>query len=405
LRLLRGNGAYISAFAMNTSLGAGTMAVTYRATSMGAAPLDLGLLALLAAAAYVLACFCLGRLSDIWGRRTSILAGAALNAAALGSAVMVSRMWHLWLVLGTSSVAAALFWPALEADIGDHSPSPAALARRMGRFNIAWCSGLACMGVSLGYVGEQASQEAVLLAAAGFSLLTLPAHLWRRFEPEAAAAAAQTTSPNSASTGFWLGALLLNFAATGTNAAFRYHVPEVTGAGHSAAGGAFLSALFAAEVVVFVILGRRAGWRPGLGSLGFSALLVTLGAAVCGLSWHPVPFTLGCIMTGAGCGAIYNASLCCSVAAEHGRGHRGGVHEAAIGLGGGLLPFAGGLTAWFLGSGHAAAGMLLFLLPAAGMLLASLIAAPLLLAASRPAGRVAPSPENGRQPPCGTRAA
>ncbi len=361
VRLARRNFAYVSAFLMDICLGAGTIAFTYIAKKepLNAGPAHLGGMALVAAGVYVVSSLVFGKLSDRWGRRCSIAVACLVGSAAFGLGAAVTKLWHIYALMAVSAAAMGAFWPALEADISDHS-TPAELPRRIGRFNVAWCSGFAIAGLAAGHLGEHVNQRAVLLATAGAGLLNLVVYLLRTFEPESFPARepderAVHRAATRAGT-FWKMALILNFAAMGLNAALRYHVPSVTGGERSALGGTYLALIFAAETLTFLVLGRWHGWHYRSAPLAAAWALLVAGGLLCGLTPMKLLFGAGCVLIGVGCGVIYNSSIYYSVSAETGRGHRGGVHESALGLGaavipylGGVLmavPWAGGLLAW-----------------------------------------------------------
>jgi MFS family permease len=350
VRRARRNFAYLSAFGMDLSLGAGMVAFNYLAKKKyGAEPWQLGLLALISAGVYVGSSLLLGRLSDRCGRRPCIVAGCLLGAAAFGLGALVRDLWHIYVLMGISATAMGAFWPALEADISDNS-GPRELPGRVGRFNVAWCAGFAVTGFSAGALCQLIGHRKVLLMAAGIILLVIVVHLLRTFESEEPALpepadCRQRASPGRAAA-FWKMALVLNFAAMGANSLLRYHVPTVTGGERSALGGTYLTILFTAETLTFILLGRWHGWHHRGWPLTLSCFLVAAGGLLCGLGaqWVWV-FAAGCALTGIGCGLIYNSSIYYSVAAESARGRRGGIHESALGMGAAVVPFAGGMVA------------------------------------------------------------
>jgi MFS family permease len=371
VRRVRRNLAYTTAFLMDLTLGAGLIAFTYLAKEeYHATPGQLGLIALISAGVYCVASLMLGKISDRFGRRPSIIAGSLAGAAVFAIGVSTGGLWHIYFLMGASAVAMASFWPALEADISDNS-TPLVLPRRIGRFNVAWCAGFAVTGLAAGGLCQLIGHLSVLLAAAVLGILIVPLYLFRTFEAEEP----PPGEPNGRRAGasveraaaFWKIALILNFAAMGANAALRYHVPTVTGGERSALGGAYLSLLFGAEVLTFVVLGKWHGWHYRGAPLIGAVLLLVIGCALCGLSPSPWLFGSGCALIGIGCGLVYNSSIYYSVAAETQKGHRGGIHEAVLGLGaavvpyvGGLLaiaPWAGGQLAWPTGTPFLAAGI------------------------------------------------
>jgi MFS family permease len=350
IRRARNNFAFLTAFCTDLVLGGGLIAFNYMAKDeYQATPGQLGLIALISAGVYFAASLLLGRLSDRWGRRPSIVAGCLLGAAVFATGIHVRELWHIYVLMALSAAAMASFWPALEADISDHS-SPRQLPRRVGRFNVAWCSGFAVTGLAAGGLCQWIGHRGVLFIAACIGLLTIPIYLARTFQSEDPAPVEPEEDRRRASAGraetFWKMALVLNFAAMGANAVLRYHVPTVTGGERSALGGAYLTVLFTAETLTFIILGKWHGWHYRGSPLTASCLLILAGGVLCGFCHGSVPvFAAGCALTGVGCGLIYNSSIYYSVAAETRKGHRGGIHESALGLGAAIVPYVGGLMA------------------------------------------------------------
>jgi MFS family permease len=380
----RNNFAYLAAFCMDLSLGAGLVAFSYIAKkTYGATPGQLGLIALISAGVYFGASLVLGRLSDRFGRKPSVIAGSLLGAATFACGAFVSELSHLYILMGIFSAAMASFWPALEADISDNSTAEQ-LPRRVGRFNVAWCSGFAATGLFAGFLCAHPSigHRNVLLMAAGIALLVIPIFLLRTYDHDTQPPEEPVKCLKRASEGrvaaFWKMALILNFAAMGTNAVLRYHVPTVTGGERCALGGAYLTILFTAETLTFLLLGRWHAWHHRGWPLAAACLLVVIGGTLCGLAPSSIPlFAGGCALTGIGCGLIYNSSIYYSVATESGKGHRGGIHESALGLGAAVVPYAGGLMAMLsvLASHEDWRKGMPFLVGVGFMLLASLAAA------------------------------
>jgi MFS family permease len=126
-------------------------------------------------------------------------------------------------------------------------------------------------------------------------------------------------------------------------------MPAVTGGEHSALGGIYGALFFGAQVAVFALLARTSRWHFRAAPLVAGSLAAVGGAVLCGLCQSVPVFAAGCLLGGLGCGVAYFSSIYYSIAAATGKGHRGGIHEAALGAGGGVIPFLGGTlanTAW-----------------------------------------------------------
>jgi MFS family permease len=345
--LLRRNGAYLAAFLMDCALAIASIGSYYLAKrEFGADSAGLGLLNLVMAGSYVVFCLILGPLSDRWGRRRLIVFGVVCGVAALVLAAGAGSFWQLCAAMALFSAGQGAYWPALEADIADHS-SPLELPRRLGKFNASWCLGFVVGWPLGGIVGQGLEPRVVLLIGAGVALLTQAAYLVRVFAPEpvdgaepdefSRERAARRAVP------FWTIALVLNFAAMGLSNTLRSQAPEVTGGEHMALGGLYGALFFGAQVGVFVLLALWRGWHYRAAPLVAGSAVAVVGAGICGLSPWPVSFSLGCLLSGLGCGVAYYSSIYYSVAAAAARGHRGGIHEAVLGAGGAAVPYAGGL--------------------------------------------------------------
>lgn len=387
----RNNFAYLAAFCMDLALGAGLIALNYLAKdSYRASPGQLGTMALLSAGVYFGSSLVFGRLSDRWGRRPSITTGCLLAAAAFAAGSRASSLGQIYLLAAVTAAAMGFVWPALEADISDNA-SPRQLPGRIGRFNVAWCTGFAVTGLSAGTLCQLLGHRVVLLAVGGIALATTFVFLGRTFDTadETPGPAEPPECPSLRMPGgavvFWKVALLLNFAAMGANATLRYHVPTVTGGARSALGGTYLTVLFSAQTITFLFLGRWHGWHYRAWPLAAASGLIAGGGLLCFLGPSSIPvFTAGCALSGVGCGLVYNSSIYYSVASESAKGHRGGIHESVLALGAAVVPYLGGLIAMLpvlAGRAEMRKGMP-FLTAAAFMLLAFLAGFGILLRGS-----------------------
>jgi MFS family permease len=347
--LLRRNGAYLAAFLMDGTLAFATIGSTYLAArKFDAGPAGLGLLNLVTAGSYVVFCLLLGPLSDRLGRRRLIIFGAVCDAAGLVLASGAGSFWELCLAMTLFSAGQGAYWPALEADIADHS-SALELPRRLGKFNAAWCLGFVVGWPLGGVVGQSLDPRIVLLLGALVALSTQAAYLVRVFAPEPVEGAepdecARERAEHRA-VPFWTIALVLNFAAMGLSNSVRSQVAEVTGGDRMALGGLYGALFFGCQVAVFVLLALWRGWHYRAAPLVVGSLVGFAGAALCGLSPKEMFFAAGCMLSGLGCGVAYYSSIYYSVAAASARGHRGGIHEAVLGAGGAVVPTIGGLLA------------------------------------------------------------
>ena len=369
---LRRYGIYLSAFFMDFTFSSGSIAATYCAKErFGATSEQLGLYAFLSASVYFISAFLFGRLSDRWGRRPNIVLACVMNMGGYAMAPWAGTLWQLYAVMMVCSVGQAAFWPAIAADISDHS-TPDELPGRLGRFNLAWAMGLCSGSLVGGLVGQHLGHNVGFRMPACLAVVAMLMHVLRRFTHERSAAGPTVDAPSarSASLGslFWRLALLVNFASTGLAATVRIHMPTVTGGGQSAMGGTYIAIFLSAQFISFFVLAHWHGWRFRFAPFVVGCLLAVTGAAVCGLFAGSFVFGAGCLLAGLGCGVSANLSLYYSVAASSGRGLRGGIHEGVLASGAAVIPYVGGWLAadaftgahgWAKGIPHLAAGTVL----------------------------------------------
>lgn len=365
--------------------------------------------------AYAVVAPLLGRASDARGRRTSVRLGAgafALLACALAAVIRLEptgiagaprvvlhpaapgglRAWTYSAVAGFA-LANAAFWPALQARLGDRAPSAAALARSVRRFNIGWTAGKACGFLVAGLLFAYAP-SACLPLAAGCAGLVLLCALADRAGAQAASAGspppehrASERPPRAMRRAYLLAALLANLVLWGSLATLKGLAPKLgahLGLGPRATGCLLFAALVA-QGLAFAGLGsaRRWAYRPGLLrlaapsaalGLGFWLLAGQLGG---GSALVFASALLGAALVGSAQAVTYAASVFYSLDYDEHRGLRTGIHEAVLGLGGGLEVLGGALadaTAWdgapllFMSSGAAlgALGVAWLLRPRAG---------------------------------------
>lgn len=121
----------------------------------------------------------LGSLSDRFGRKPLILAGALLSGSASIAIVFPDSLWLLVAIRLLDGFGAAAFWPSLFAAMGDATPSRRRSAG-MGVMNVAYMVGLAFGPLAGGWVNEVAGTRenpvyhaAFFLAAGLFALACL----------------------------------------------------------------------------------------------------------------------------------------------------------------------------------------------------------------------------------------
>jgi MFS family permease len=327
--------------------------VPLRAIELGAGPLILGLLPALSSTVYILASLNFGRLSDRGGRMRMARLGAI--AMALGAVLLrgAPGLPYLFLFLPLVSVGGGLFWPAIQAELGDRGPA-SGLVHRMGLFNVAWSSGKMLGFWTAGHLAQAYGASSPLLIAALFEVIVLFSIPSDRPAAAAAGDVAPEEAPHEALRArYRLISRLANLVAFGVGATLNYQFPKrLFGIGLNAGDlGNFLGLVGLWQTVAFALLGWRRGWewRPSFLIATLVAGMVSVGL----LAWaRGEALILACAPgIGIATGMAYSASLYHSLHASEGRGRNTGIHEALLGSGAFFLPLVGGALAHATGLG------------------------------------------------------
>ncbi|MGE0708716.1 MAG: MFS transporter [Planctomycetota bacterium] len=394
----------LAAFLTDAAFYLGLFALTHALKADGASSRGVALVVGIYTLAYAAAAPALGRTSDR-RRDLSVLLGAGLFASVF-SALSLALTLELrdgvlrvsarvgearalvYLAMTVLAAANAMFWPALQARIGDRVSDPDALARAMRTFNVAWTSGKALGFLAGGLLFRLAPGVALATVAGAGWLIVLALVLDRGAagaaprEDRGPAARMPVAQPRKRA--FLLAALLANFTLWGATSTLAGLAPKLAeGWGISVPEtGVLLFLSTAAQGVAFVWLGsgRRWAYRPGLLAAAVPcAALGLLGLATSGL----VVALLGAVMVGVAQAVTYAASVFYSLDHDERRGLRTGIHEAVLAAGG-ALPILGGQIADSTGQVMAPVWLLLGIAAPLGLLLALvLLRAP---PGDRPAG-------------------
>jgi MFS family permease len=362
--LFRRIGRYcLAAFGIDGAFYLTLTGVPWKAISLGATPMTLGLLPAVWSVIYILGCGMFGRLSDRLAAEGMTRTGTLVLAGAVVVIAITDRLWGLFLGMAMAAVGLSLFWPALQASVAlagkRHS-----LDSDLGWFNISWSAGKAVgfltgglllagfgfralFGVSLGLIllvsaalqatrprSEPGSEEPVAIEGDGAGR-----------ESQAAAAAAAV--PMHRRHGFLIMAWIANGASYGASATLNYHYPRLLGDSGLGAGlfGTFLGLVYLSQTATFAILRKTNAWHYRRAPLyavqiGFAALMFVLPAV------HvPAIALLLAPLAGVGLGLAYYSSIYYSLHAAARPGRNTGFHEAVIGSGVLLVPPIGGWLA------------------------------------------------------------
>jgi MFS family permease len=327
---------------------------------------------------YVIATPILGALTDRPGWRRKAIALGAFVTAIVPAAVLFEggSVAALYAAMAAIGLGSALFWPALQARIGDRAGAEkrgAALAR----FNVGWTAGKALGLLVAGELNARGHGLALEVAAAAGLLCLLTSAFDRgpRGGPSAAAAVSVSPRAKEEKKRFLAAALVTNFAVWGSQATVIALVPVL---GRELAlgevgQGRLLAALVTAQALTFLSLGAKSAWSYRAPLLLATAPLAAVASLALFLAPNVPCAVAGVIATGVLAGAAYAFSLFYSLDYDERRGFRTGVNEAVLGFGG-LLPLAGSALA-----DHLAMARLPWLSVALACALASLVAAGLLI--------------------------
>jgi MFS family permease len=354
----------VAAFCMDGGFFLISTAVPFKVLQLGGGPVALGLAPAVASLAYVAFTLLTGRWSDRGGRTWFCWAG---NVSLVAFAVLAYQIHSLGLLIAAlvlMSLGKALFWPVLQATLGDLS-APGRLERNTAAFNVSWSSGKAlgflAGGLLLARFGFQVTFLCgSALVVGSFLALPRPGPMQRAVEavrglvaPSAGATTASGLAGVSASlrTAFRRMAWLANLASYGTAGVLGYHLPDWFSrqGWHAGRFGLFLAVIFLVQTVVLGLLGWRVRFAFSAGRLLAPQLLALAAAALLPLLGGFLPVLLLAPLFGLAFGITYAGSIYYSLHAAEQRGRNAGIHEALVGAGGFLPPLLGGLAARWSG--------------------------------------------------------
>lgn len=331
--------------------------VPLMAVRIGATPIQLGLLPLIGSSVYIAASLFFGRLSDRVSRMGMARAGAWLRVLVTLSLTRADSLPWLMAALPLLAISNGLFWPALQAAVGDMGPERE-LSRSIGAFNISWSVGKMIGFLAGGALIAASGYDATLLVAASMALavaLVLPRaearHSHTPATPQTAVVRPRPLPEETCRAWRRIG-WTANFVLFGIGATLNFQYPKLLierGFGERDFG-VFLGIVYFFQTVSFYVLRRWNGWHFRLGPL-LAAQGATLAAVLLlgwmpsrGLIWSMAPWI------GLGLGLSYSSSIYYSLFRQSGAGKNTGIHEALLGTGTFLLPLAGGMAAQWSGS-------------------------------------------------------
>lgn len=301
-------------------------------------------LALVFGAAYVVGAMASHRLS---GRLTEKkLLGVSIAGQLIVHALLAAWAGPATLFVGHGALGLfnGLKWPVVESFISA-GRTPAATARAVGRFNIAWASSVPLALVVAGpLISRWAAGLFVLPGAINLVALWLirplpprPAHL-PQDHPERLAAGQILRYRGLLGCSRWT--MLGSYATLWILAALMPRIFRDLGFAVAAAT-ALAAVVDFVRLVAFVILERYSGWHGRVGPLVVSVAALPVGFFMVLFGASPAVVLAGEVIFGLAAGMTYYAALYYAMVVENASVGAGGVHEGLIGLGFAVGPAAG----------------------------------------------------------------
>jgi len=386
-----------AAFFMNAGTFLVLAAIPYKVLHLGGGPVWLGVVPAVSSGTYVIVTQLTGRWSDRVGRYRMTRYGSLAFVAFASLTFAAPDLPRFLLVMPLLGLGMGLFWPVMQAAVGDLSASPRRLAANIGGFNVSWS-----LGKSLGYFAgglalARYDFRSTFLAGIGLVALAFlaqpreddargvsdgtaaPDGAGAEAAPEAAGvrlAAAHTADaaaaggapgdepdvPEATRRVFRRMGWVANLAAYGTGAVLNHQMPawfESAGWGEDRFG-LFLGIVFLVQTATFLLLSGPVRFAYSARRLVAPQLVAAAALLLMPLApgWGTV--LLAAPLLGVSFGVCYAASIFASLHADSGRGRNAGTHESLLGLGILLMPLLGGVgaraTGW-LGAPYALAAV------------------------------------------------
>ena len=343
---------YAASAMMNFAGVIAMVALSYYAKAyLGATLMQLALMTFLGNAVYVALCPPLAALSELRSRRPFLVLGTLVFAAGYVGAFFSTQVWHLYIARCFAALGHALFWPAVEIELAAEADTHE-LRQRMGRFNISWSTG-DIPGSLVAGIGLAVRPTLPFLLCAGTGVLISVLMAWARFAPATPDAQARHREAVDGHEvppmhqAFWRMALVANFFSVGIISVVRGLFPDLAVDALHYTGLKFgvLAMMVAwARTGTFILLERHHGWVYRPRRFFAVQFLFPLACLLILFAHNFWAFALAFTFIGMGSGVVYFSSLYYSVHGASRQGPRAGIHEAVLGLGAGLVPFAAGPT-------------------------------------------------------------
>lgn len=293
-----------------------------------------------------------GLLSEKIGRTRLIIPAAILGSVACAGFVLSKNNTQLLVFYAMMAAGVGLFYPALQAFIGDHSPR-GELRKNLSFFNAGWTVGASVCGLATGLL-ISAALSLPFVAASLLAFITIPlvivwsstrvGHISNVVEEAANAPAVDGPGPLLviARLGHFLGFFgftmcRLQFPKLATD----MHMPERNIA-------LLVAMLLVGQAMGILVSSVGPWWRGKLWpQMLAQGMLLVAGFVVFSVR-SPVMFGLAFLLQGTGLGIAYTGALYYGLQARTNMGRNTGVHEALVTSGNILGSLTGGVTAQFI---------------------------------------------------------
>ncbi len=322
------------------------------AIRFGASPWFLGMLGWVAQGVRLPCTIGSGLLSEKIGRTRLIIPAAILGVAACAGFAVARNNTQLLIFYALMAAGVGLFYPALQAFIGDHSPK-GELRKNLSFFNAGWTVGGAVCGLVAGFL-LAAARFLPFAAASVLAFATIPLVLaWSRTKVNHASSAAEEAVAVSADDGpgpllfiARLGHFLGFFGFTMWRLQFPKLAVEMRMPDQTI--GVLIGMLLVGQASGIFVSSVGPWWRGKLWPQILAQGMLLASGLIVFLVGSPVLFGLAFLIQGTGLGIAYTGALYYGLQARTNMGRNTGLHEALVTSGNILGSLTGGITAQFI---------------------------------------------------------
>lgn len=322
------------------------------AMKMGASVFELGMVGTIGPLCYTVACLFTGRMADRFRPKRMMLLGGVLYGAFYVAIVYAERVWQIAVGIGLGGASIGLFWPPLAAWIAEGRDRKA-LARALGGYNVAWCTG-AFFGPLVGGVLFDADYRLPFWGSAALAwalmVLLLTMSGGQRDSASAAQEAASEEEPvkdRRVLYAVWIA----NFASYFIVGAVRNLFPKLATELEIEPRtlGVLMAVMPLAQLGTFVYFRRADGSHDRIGRLMIAQVLAMGGMTLISVSKGVWLFAMGFVLSGVLIGTSYSLSLFHSLYGQVQKGANSGLNESIVGSGILVGPLVGGWAAQHFG--------------------------------------------------------